>query len=292
MENAPIEVPTRTLVESMLRDDATIDAGALYDVAGELGMTDQQVRLCIKRLVADGQFVQDGRGRKAVLRATDELRSTITPDLDYLRLMYAQDRGDAPWDGRWHVVAFAVPESVRPARDAMRDAIVRLGGAAIQGGLYVSPNDWDSEIADAAGQLAIAEHVTTLTTTDLTVGGTVEPRAAAGLLWPLDDIAERHRRLLTVAERALSALPDAAPTAQLTTAIELAAEFSRAVEPDPLLPPELLPQPWIGVAARARVADCWAELLKSDAPQRIKLFQWYSEVVAEVAARSRSAASV
>ena len=76
------------------------------------------------------------------------------------------------------------------------------------------------------------------------------------------------------------------------TAIELAAEFSRAVEPDPLLPPELLPQPWIGVAARARVADCWAELLKSDAPQRIKLFQWYSEVVAEVAARSRSAASV
>ena len=206
MEDAPIEVPTRTLVESMLRDDATIDAGALYDVAGELGMTDQQVRLCIKRLVADGQFVQDGRGRKAVLRATDELRSTITPDLDYLRLMYAQDRGDAPWDGRWHVVAFAVPESVRPARDAMRDAIVRLGGAAIQGGLYVSPNDWGSEIADAAGQLAIAEHVTTLTTTDLTVGGTVEPRAAAGLLWPLDDIAERHRRLLTVAERALSAL--------------------------------------------------------------------------------------
>jgi len=87
-------------------------------------------------------------------------------------------------------------------------------------------------------------------------------------------------------------LPDAVPTAQLTTAIELAAEFSRALEPDPLLPPELLPQPWIGVAARAKVAECWAELLKSDAPHRIKLFQWYSEVVSEVAARSSSAASV
>jgi phenylacetic acid degradation operon negative regulatory protein len=248
--------------------------------------------LCIKRLVADGQFVQDGRGRKAVLRATDELRSTITPDLDYLRLMYAQDRGDAPWDGRWHVVAFAVPESVRPARDAMRDAIVRLGGAAIQGGLYVSPNDWDDEIASAAEHLAISEHVTTLTTTDLVVGGTAQPRAVADHLWPLGGIAERHRRLLAVAERALSALPDASPTTRLTIAIELAAEFSRAVEPDPLLPPELLPQPWIGVAARAKVADCWAELLKSDAPHRIKLFQWYSEVVAEVAARSSSAASV
>lgn len=282
MEDPSIEVPTRTLVESMLRDDATIDAGALYDVAGELGMTDQQVRLCIKRLVADGQFTQDGRGRKAVLRATDELRSTITPDRDYIRFMYAQDRGDAPWDGRWHVVAFAVPESVRAARDAMRDAIVRLGGAAIQGGLYVSPNDWDSEISAAAEQLGISEHVTTMTTADLAVGDLIEPRALAAHLWPLDEIAERHRRLLAVADRALLALSDATPTRQLTIAIELAAEFTRAVEPDPLLPLELLPQPWIGVAARAKVAACWAEMLKGDAPQRIKLFQWYSEVIDEV----------
>ncbi|WP_418005741.1 PaaX family transcriptional regulator C-terminal domain-containing protein [Mycobacterium sp. PDNC021] len=267
----------------MLRDDATIDAGALYDVAGELGMTDQQVRLCIKRLVADGQFTQDGRGRKAVLRATDELRSTITPDRDYIRFMYAQDRGDAPWDGRWHVVAFAVPESVRAARDAMRDAIVRLGGAAIQGGLYVSPNDWDSEISAAAEQLGISEHVTTLTTADLAVGDIIEPCALATHIWPLDEIAERHRRLLAVAERALLALPDATPTRQQTIAIELAAEFTRAIEPDPLLPPELLPQPWIGAAARAAVAACWAEMSKSDAPQRIKLFQWYADVIDEVA---------
>jgi len=139
--------------------------------------------------------------------------------------------------------------------------------------------------------LAITEHVTTLTTTDLAVGGIDEPRAVANHLWPLDDIAGRHRRLLAVAERALSVLPDASPTTRLTIAIELAAEFTRAVEPDPLLPAGLLPQPWIGVAARAKVADCWASLLKGDAPQRIKLFQWYSEVVSEVAARSSSAAS-
>ncbi|BBX85686.1 putative repressor in the phenylacetic acid catabolism [Mycolicibacterium aubagnense] len=286
METGPdhaVEVPTRTLVESMLRDDATIDAGALYDVANTLGMTDQQVRLCIKRMVADGQFSQDGRGRKALLRATDDLRSTVTPDREYIRFMYAQDRGDAPWDERWHVVAFAVPEAVRSARDAMRDAIGKLGGAAIQGGLYVSPNDWDSEIASAAEKLAIAEHVTTLTTVDLTAGGISEPRALAAHLWPLGDIADQHRRLLAFADRALSALPDATPTMQQTIAIQLAAEFTRAVEPDPLLPPELLPQPWIGTAAREAVAACWAELVKSAAPQRITLFQWYAEVIDEVA---------
>ncbi|WP_375372731.1 MULTISPECIES: PaaX family transcriptional regulator C-terminal domain-containing protein [unclassified Mycolicibacterium] len=277
------EISTRSLVESMLRDDATIDAGALYDVANLLGMTDQQVRLCIKRMVSDGQFVVEGRGRKAVLYATDLLRSTITPDLEYVRFMYAQDRGGAPWDGQWHLVAFAVPESSRAARDAIRDAIVRLGGAPIQGGLYVSPNQWEDKIASVATELAITEHISTLTTTDLSVGGTGQPRELASRLWPLEEVAERHRRLLTFAESALSALQRASAIERLTIAIELAAEFTRAVDPDPLLPPRLLPQPWIGTAARATVAACWAELIKVDAPQRIQLFQWYADVIAEVA---------
>lgn len=278
-----MDIPTRTLVESMIREDATIDVGALYDVANALGMTDQQVRLCIKRLVADGQFTHEGRGRKAVLLATDRVRSTITPDREYVRYMYAQDRGNASWDGVWHLVAFGVPESTRPARDAMRDAILRLGGAPIQGGLYVSPNRWEDKISSAATELAIAEHVTTLTTTDLSVGGVEAPCALADRLWPLERITERHRRLLGVAERSLQALRKATPIERLTIAIELAAEFTQAVEPDPLLPPQLLPQPWVGTAARAAVAACWAELLKSDPSQPIRLFRWYSDVIAEVA---------
>jgi phenylacetic acid degradation operon negative regulatory protein len=278
-----LDIPTRTLVESMIREDATIDSGALYDVANALGMTDQQVRLCIKRLVADGQFTQEGRGRNAVLHATDRVRSTITPDPEYVRYMYAQDRGSAMWDGMWHLVAFGVPESTRAARDAMRDAILRLGGAPIQGGLYVSPNRWEDKIISAAEELAIVEHVTTLATTDLSVGGIEAPRALADHLWPLDQIAEGHRRLLAVAERSLPALGKASPIERLTIAIDLAAEFTHAGEPDPLLPPQLLPQPWVGATARAAVAACWSVLLKSDPSQPIRLFRWYSDVIAEVA---------
>jgi phenylacetic acid degradation operon negative regulatory protein len=278
-----LEISTRTLVESMIREDATIDAAALYDVANALGMTDQQVRLCIKRLVADGQFTQEGRGRRAVLRATDQVRSTITPDREYVRFMYAQDRGRVPWDGVWHLAAFGVPESARAARDAMRDVILRLGGAPIQGGLYVSPNRWEGKISSAATELRIAEHVTTLTATDLSVGGIDEPRALADRLWPLDQIAERHRRLLAVAERSLPALRKASPTELLTIGIELAVEFTHAVEPDPLLPPQLLPQPWVGADARAAVAACWAEWLKSCPSQPIQLFRWYTDVITEVA---------
>ncbi|MGV9818197.1 PaaX family transcriptional regulator C-terminal domain-containing protein [Nocardia xishanensis] len=277
------DVSTRTVVESMIRADATIDAGELYDVANALGMGDQQVRLCIKRLVAEGRFTQEGRGRKATLRATRATEtSALEPDLDFVRYMYEQDRGLAPFDGSWHLVAFAVPESARRARDAMRDTILRLGGAPIQGGLYVSANAWEDRIRAAAEDLGVTDHVTTLTTTDLSIGAVTGARELAERLWPIDRIAEGHRRLLAVAEEILPALRTASRTERLTLSITLAAEFTRAVEPDPLLPPQLLPQPWVGAAARAAVAACWAELSKTEEEQPIRLFRWYSRAIEQI----------
>nr|WP_255458048.1 MULTISPECIES: PaaX family transcriptional regulator C-terminal domain-containing protein [unclassified Mycolicibacterium] len=106
-------------------------------------------------------------------------------------------------------------------------------------------------------------------------------------MWPLDRIADGHRRLLATARRSTSALAGATRGTRLSVAIELAAEFTRAVEPDPLLPPQLLPQPWIGTAARAAVADCWSDLLRSDQPEPLNLFRWYADVMAEVAGIGR-----
>ncbi|MFB7723231.1 PaaX family transcriptional regulator C-terminal domain-containing protein [Nocardia sp. NPDC056100] len=280
-----VEIPTRTLVESMIRQDSTIDAGELYAVANTLGMTDQQVRLCIKRLVAEGQFTHEGRGRKAVLYATDRTRGALEPDIEFLRYMYRQDRGVEPWDGHWRLAAFGIPETARQARDAMRDTIVRLGGAPIQGGLYVSANPWEDRIAAAAAELGVTEYLTLLSTTDLLIGGTRTPRALAERLWPLDRLAAGHRRLLEVAQRILRALRAATPptpTQRLTLQIELGTEFTRALDPDPLLPPELLPRGWVGAQARAAVAACWAELARTETPNATRVFQWYYDVTAEV----------
>lgn len=123
------EVPTRLLVHALVREDGTVDAAELYGVAGLLGMTDQQVRLCVKRLVADGRFTQEGRGRKAVLRSVADPTGALAPDAAYVRHAYRQDAGHAPWDGVWHLFAFAVPEARRTTRDALRDTLLHLGAA-------------------------------------------------------------------------------------------------------------------------------------------------------------------
>ncbi|MEV3981604.1 PaaX family transcriptional regulator C-terminal domain-containing protein [Nonomuraea sp. NPDC049758] len=264
-----VHVPTRMLVEALVRTDLTVDAGELYATANLLDMNDQQVRLCIKRLVAEGRFVQEGRGRKAILRATGSTGRAMGLDVEFVTHAYRQDAGLAPWDGAWHLVAFTVPESARPARDALRAALTLLGGAPVHGGLYVSANPWEPYVEEHARRLDVLGHVTFLTTRDLRRGEESDPVALARAMWPLGEIAERYERLAAVAEPRLRFLQEHAEPSgrsgsseprRLTIAVELAAEFTRAMEADPLLPPELLPRPWPGARARALAARCWSLL--------------------------------
>lgn len=267
-------ITTRALIESMLRADATIDAGELYDVAALLGMGDQQVRLAIKRLVTEGRFTHAGRGRGAVLTATGATREGIEPDRDYVRLMYAQDRGEAPWDGIWHLAGFAVPESAREARTGLRERIVALGGAPVQGGLYASPHAWETSLRSVADELAAAPFLTTLTSTDLDVGG-ARGAAAAARLWPLDQLADGHHRLSELAESSLARVGDAGHADRVAMTVALVAEFTRAHEPDPLLPPELLPADWIGARARASAEAAWTALANAEPDSQLRLLRWF-----------------
>lgn len=88
--------------------------------------------------------------------------------------------------------------------------------------------------------------VTFLTSTDLRMGDMIDPRQLATAIWPLDEIAVGHERLTTFATTCADRLArgsDLPGVERLTLAVELAAEFSRAMTPDPLRLPELLPAP-------------------------------------------------
>ncbi|CAL9350329.1 hypothetical protein SUDANB132_00448 [Streptomyces sp. enrichment culture] len=285
-----VEVPTRMLVHALIREDGTVGADELYTVANTLGMSDQQVRLCVKRLVTEGRFTHEGRGRKAELHATTDTLHALAPNADFLRHAFQQDAGLAPWDGVWHLAAFAVPEAARTARDALRETLVHLGGAPLQGGLYVCANAWEPYVEEAAHRLGAHSALTLLTTTDLRRGDTREPAELARLLWPLREIADRYDRLSRITGPRLTRLTGPAalsPAAVLTIAVELAAELTRAMEPDPLLPPQLLPHPWPGTRARELVARCWAALHERDQGEtRPALFRLYADITREAAGRA------
>ncbi|MCX2967282.1 MULTISPECIES: PaaX family transcriptional regulator C-terminal domain-containing protein [Streptomyces] len=280
-------VPTRTLVHALVREDGTVDTGELYDTAAALAMTDQQVRLCVKRLVAEGRFTHQGRGRRGLLTAARDAAGWHTPEVEFVRHAYRQDAGEAPWDGGWHLFAFAVPESARQARDRLRQSLLYLGAAGLHGGLYVSANAIADRVRAHARAHGAEGTLTHCTTRDLRVADVDAPRELAARLWPLDAVAARYDRLAALAQAHLDRLAGAAalsPATLAARALEVATAFTEAMEPDPLLPPELLPRPWAGAHARQLAAACWAALLAHPAahpgPRGLpRLFRLYADAV-------------
>ena len=250
-------IPTRVLVLGMAHEDGTIDAGELLPVAEACGQTAEQVRSCLRRLVAEGLFDREGSGRSARYLATPRGLAALGMTIERTRLAYGQDAAGRGWDGNWRLVAVAVPESRRAARDTLRERLRALGGAAIQGGLYVSPHDWHKDVVAIAERLDITDGLTLATTSELSVGGERDVHELARALWAVDELAERYRtfceRYAPIQDFLLEMrgrhehLKDAE---FLPGALGMAVEFQECFNADPLLPPELLPRPWPGRTAR------------------------------------------
>lgn len=257
---------SRSLILGLVGADGVLAAEHAYDVGAALGFTVHQVRLVLARLVEEGLLTGEGRGRRAVFRATDRHALLHGPEADWLALAYRQDAGQEPWDGVWHLVAFSVPEERRADRDALRDTLLAMGGAVLAPGLYVQANDWGEPVDDALALLDLHGLVTTASTQDLAVHGAGEPRAIAARLWPLADLADGYRAFLSEAGDAggLEDLDAGRPAAvRLASAASLFSAFEAVIRDDPLLPPELLPQPWPGAEARSvlrRVASALDDL--------------------------------
>lgn len=257
VEETTVSIPTRLLVLGMVHEDGTLLPDEVAPVAEACGQSSDQVRSCLRRLVTEGLLTRDGTGRASTYRATSAGMAVLGATVERTRLAYAQDAAGRGWDRQWRLVAFAVPERARPARDALRDRLLALGGAAVQGGLYVSPHPWHKDVLDAADELGIADSVTVATTDDLAVAGQRDPRELALALWPIAALGDRYEAFVERFSPIVDALdemrsrkeklPDAA---FLPGALAMAVAFNECFEADPLLPPELLPRPWPGRAAR------------------------------------------
>lgn len=291
MARTTVSIPTRLLVTGMAHDDGTILAGEVYPVAEACGQTPEQVRSCLRRLVSEGLFTRSGSGRAAVYSPTEAGQSVLQWGMQRLRLSYAQDRAGRGWDGRWHLVGFAVPESRRAVRDGFRDALIGIGGAAIQGGLYVSPHPWEDDVRREAKRLGMVEHLTTASTAELDVAGVRDPRELAATLWPVREVAGRYERFVEtnrdVPER-LEALRRSHNRLRddefLPLALSMGVSYTECSARDPYLPPELLPRPWPGRAAREIVVRSRRlALLLRDEAGRPALFGMFDDMLETLA---------
>jgi len=284
-----VEIPTRVLVFGMARPDGTIRADELYDVAAACDQSDEQVRSCLRRLLSEDLLVREGTGRSAVFRTTPAGDALRVGSLRRHELAYRQDRKGQGWDGHWHLAAFAIPEDRRAARDRLRDRLLDAGGAVINNGLYVSPHPWEDEVRQIASHLEVVDRLSLASTDDLEVGGVRSARELARTLWPIEELANSYSRFVAehtyvvpILERLRQRHDRISDADFLPGALRMVIAFQQVFLRDPLLPPELLPRPWPGRAARDLLVTSRRLALRLRAEhERPALFAAFDELVSE-----------
>ena len=244
-------LPTRTLVLSAIGADGTLDAGPLFAVAAAAGHSDKAMRDCLARVVRDGLLTHaGGRGRSAQYLVTDMGRASLDADLGWTAFAHRGDAGLEPWDGRWHLTGFEIPERRRGARDALRSLLVELGAAPVQAGLYVHTGDLSDFARQLASHLGVSRAVNSFVTTTIQVGEHTRPAGIVNHLWPLAPLADRYnaieQRLVSIAEKAPFTDDDQLAAAMFGAIVDTEA----VLRSDPLLAAELLPDDWAGMRAR------------------------------------------
>jgi phenylacetic acid degradation operon negative regulatory protein len=283
-------LPTRLMVLGLTHRDGTVHGTELYRVAEECDISVESVRSCMRRLVGEGLFERDGEGRDARFHATADGLAALEVNQQRHLLAYAQDAAGRGWDRHWRLVAFAIPEAQRAARDRYRDHLIALGGAQLQPGLYVSPHRWEEEVGAGAERLGIAEFVTLLSSDDLSVGGDTNPRSIAARLWGLEEVAAAYRRFIESYAAVPARLEEMRARGErlsehdfLPGALHIAIRFNACFEADPLLPPELLPKPWPGRQARELLARCRRlGVLAREDKSGPALFRVFDEAIADL----------
>lgn len=267
-EHPPIT--PRTIVEAFLPMDGAVGLDLLYDTANAAGLTDQPLRLCLRRMAAAGEIVQTGRGRRGSISPTDLGRTRLRQDRLALTLALAQDQSLAPWDQRWHLLAVSVPESERSTRDLIRRTLVDAGAAAVSTGLFLSPHDLAAMLDDEQ-----RAHLVQATALDVDVRGETDPVTLAEMLWPADEVIAGYGVLEETLSR--DSLLDATDTeAVLVAQLVLAEALERALRPDPLIPPELRAGPWLPTRIRQEWLCTW-EALAQRLPTELLYRDWLTD---------------
>ncbi len=150
------------------------------------------------------------------------------------------------WDGNWRVVFFDIPEAKRKLRDDLRSELKKLGFGLWQRSAWITPFDITKELNSYLQKQDLSSVVQIL------VGerfGELGDRDFAAKVWPLKDITERYRALLSVWEGEIG--KESTAEERFEAAASLHNRYLDILASDPQLPPELLPHDWVGNKAKA-----------------------------------------
>jgi phenylacetic acid degradation operon negative regulatory protein len=225
-----------------------ITLGSLIRLAEPFGLAERLVRTAVARLAAEGWLVSVRAGRHSEYRLTETGRAVFA---EATARIYAPNPSE--WHGRWTLLALAAG---RADRRGLRAALRWLGFGQITPGLYAHPA---LTCAQARAWLALRGWADAGWLFESRGESAPADRRCVSLAWDLEQIARRYRKFRDTfapiaAARDLRALR---PQSAFVVRTLLIHEYRKIHLRDPLLPPALLPESWIGVEAYALCAGLY-----------------------------------
>jgi phenylacetic acid degradation operon negative regulatory protein len=253
--------------------------GSLIELVATMGVTDRLVRTSVFRLAQEGWLVASREGRRSSYALLPEARPRFERAN---RRIYAPPGLD--WDGRWTLVMAPNGGTDAAMRATVRKELEWEGYAMLAPGLLAHPAADAETLAEILSRIKAAGRVFVCSAAELPGAGSRPLGELVSEGWDLSRVVADYRRFIAEFMPLLALLRDGqdlAPQAAFVIRSLLIHAYRRVQLHDPMLPLDLLPQPWPGSEAYAlaqaiyrltwaRAEDWLMEVLKredAEAPQ-------------------------
>jgi phenylacetic acid degradation operon negative regulatory protein len=222
--------------------------GSLIALLKPFGLSERLVRTAVLRLVREHWLAATQIGRRSYYRLSESGRHRFE---DAHRRIYAAEGGR--WSGRWHLVHVGLDTLALPSRARVKAELIWQGFGTLAPNLLAHPSTDGAALDRLLRDLGVAGDVLVMEA-ESAAGTTASARAAlVRRAWDLGGLARAYgdflARFHAVAE-ALQGSTVLEPATAFLVRVLLIHEFRRVLLRDPLLPKELLPVGWPGLAAR------------------------------------------
>lgn len=244
--------------------------GSLLELLEPLGVSASAARTALSRMSRKGWFSTERRGRRSYYELTPRGRRLLEEGEERIH----HPEWDRPWDGRWLLVAYSIPEEERKRRDRLRDRLHWLGFGSLGNGLWISPHPVAGEVREAASELGLADRMEVFRADHVAFS---EPERLVSRCWDLDEIDERYRdfsdRHLPEFRECRTAIEgeggEISPRECFVRRFRLVHEYREFPLVDPYLPRGLLPDGWAGECA-SMLFETYHELLAPPADAYVR----------------------
>jgi len=222
--------------------------GSLIKLLEPFGLSSNAIRLALSRMSKQNLIRSQKIDRKSYYSLTAKGNQWM---------LYGQrwtlEKECRPWDKKWRLLVYNIPEESRYLRDTLREELKGMGFGNLSSSLWISPFNFKEKMAKLFGKIKVTGYVETF---EAKYTGLVEGRELAARAWDIKGLEERYRSFIGkyspifVRHKERIKRNETIDLGKCFAGrFRVTAEYIGIALYDPMLPLELLPDDWAGITA-------------------------------------------